>query len=127
MTEQCECSMKLEFEHLKDDILEIKNTVKEDAKETTKEMMDMRDSKIRTEIALAAIIKTQETSAEDIAKVAKRAAENQDATLLVLDGIKNEKSNTWKNLSMIWKVAIISAAASQIVGSIVGYVNLINK
>lgn len=109
MAEQCECSMKLEFQHLKDDVLDIKNTVKEDAKETTKEMMGMRDSKIRTEIALEAIIKTQ------------------DATLLVLDDIKNEKANVWKNLSMTWKVAIISAATSQIVGSIVGYANLINK
>ena len=127
MADQCECSMKLEFQHLKDDILDIKNTVKEDAKETTKEIMGMRDSKIRTEIALEAIIKTQETSAEDIAKVAKEAKENHDATLLVLDGIKNEKSNAWKNLSLIWKAAIIGAAASQIVGSIVGYVNLINK
>lgn len=115
MKEPCECSMKSEFEHLKDDILEIKNTVKEDAKETTKEMMGMRDSKIRTEIALEAIIKTQD-----------EANANQKAMLVLIQALKNEPFNIWKKMSWVWKTAVMVAIVNYIVTNAFGYVKLFN-
>ena len=55
---------RAEFNHMKEDIIEIKKDAKETTKEQTIEMMGMRDSKIRTEIALEGIIKSQKASDE---------------------------------------------------------------
>lgn len=115
MADQCECSMKSEFQHLKDDILDIKNTVKEDTKETTKEMMEMRDSKIRTEIALEAINKAQDETNT-----------NQKAMLVLIQAIKNEPFNIWKKMSWIWKTTIAVAIVNYIVTNALGYVKLFN-
>lgn len=106
MADQCECSMKIEFDHLKSDILDIKNTVKEDAKE----MMNMRDSKIRTEIALEAIIKTQEA-----------ANLNQEKMMGIVQEIKDTPYNTWKAMSIQVKVGIILLVASYIFGVLGSY------
>ena len=107
MAEKCECSMKTEFNHLKDDIIEIKNTVKEDAKETTKEMMGMRDSKIRTEIALEAIIKTQEATIL-----------SQNKMMGVVQEIKDTPYNAWKQMSVQLKVGVMLLIASYVFGTL---------
>ena len=113
MTDQCECSMKLEFEHLKNDILEIKNTIKEDAKKVTKEMMGMRDSKIRTEIKLETIIKIQEATILSQSKIME-----------AVQGIKDEPQKAWKKMSWLWKAALVGAVINYIITNTLGYIKL---
>lgn len=103
---------RAEIQHIKDDIIEIK----QNAREQNKDMLDMRDSKIRTEIALDGIKKMQDTSNV-----------NQAAMLAIIQALKDEPFNVWKKLNGVWKTVIVSAVASQVIGTIIGYMKLLAK
>jgi len=97
---------RAEFNNMKEDIKEIKADAKEQTKEQTQEMMGMRDSKIRTEIALEAIIKTQKDS--------------DDKQIIMLQGIedlKNKPFIAWSKMAMAWKITI----GTVIIGSVLTY------
>jgi len=97
---------RVEFNGLKEIITEIKSDIKEKAKESNKEMLGMRDSKIRTELKLEEIQKTQ------LAADAK--------VLVVIQGIedlKNKPFIAWSKMATAWKVTI----GTVIIGSVITY------
>ena len=93
---------RAEFNGVKDTIIEIKA----DIKETNKEVMGMRDSKIRTDMKLESIIKSQ------IASDAKIAIVMQG-----INDLKNKPFIDWKNMTTAWKIGIGIA----IIGFVVPY------
>ena len=97
---------RAEFNGVKDIIIEIKTDIKEKTKEQTIEMMGMRDSKIRTEIKLESIIKSQIASDANIA--------------IVMQGItdlKNKPFIAWDTMATAWKIGIGIA----VIGFVVPY------
>ena len=105
---------RAEYNYLKEDIIEIKTDIKEikvDIKETTKEntkeMMGMRDFKIRTEIKLEAIIESQ-----------KRSDEVQSSMLISLKEIKDKPLVEWSKIALAWKIGIGMA----IIGLVIPYI-----
>lgn len=111
MTEKCECSREGEFKHLNATIVEIKATAKEDRKE----MLNMRDSKIRTEIKLEEIQKTQ--------------ADSNNSLVLMMTAIQNIKEGPfikWEKLSWIWKAAVIGVGVNYIAGNAVAWIKALN-
>jgi len=115
MTEKCECSREGEFKHLNATIDEIKATAKEEAKENTREMMDMRDSKIRTEIKLEEIQRTQTDSNNSLALL-----------MVAIQNIKDKPFIKWEKLSWIWKVAVIGVGVNYIAGNVVAWIRALN-
>ena len=105
---------RAEYNYLKEDITEIKTDIKEikvDIKETTKEntreMMGMRDFKIRTEIKLESIIESQ-----------RRSDEVQSSMLISLKEIKDKPLVEWSKIALAWKIGIGMA----IIGLVIPYV-----
>jgi len=106
-----EGNYRTEIEHIKSDIIEIKQTMKEDNKETTKEMMGMRDSKIRTEIALENITKSQDA-----------LVKTQETMLNGIQDLKDAPHNSWKQMSMAWKISVGMAVISYVGGTLFGLI-----
>lgn len=95
-----------EFNGLKENIQEIKQTAKEVTKEQTIEMMGMRDSKIRTELKLEEIQKSQMIQ--------------DDNVKIVMQGItdlKNKPFIAWSEITTAWKIGIGIA----VIGFVVPY------
>lgn len=116
------CSMKSEIEHMKADIVDIKLT----AKEQNKDMLLMRDSHTETRIYIRQIQDSQNIMAretkETIASVAKDAKENQTATLKAIQEIKDAPHNSWKQMSIAWKIGLGSLIMSYVAGTIFGFI-----
>lgn len=110
-------SIRVEIEHMKNDIAEIKADAKEKNKENTKEMMDMRDSKIRTEIKL-----------EEIQKSQKLSDDNQTLMMQGIQDIKDKPFLAWSKMSTAWKiatgVAVIGFIVTYALGSYFGYIKM---
>lgn len=96
---------RAEFNNVKDTIIEIKA----DIKDTNKEVMGMRDSKIRTDMKLESIIESQ------IASDAKIAIVMQGIT-----DLKNKPFIAWNNMATAWKIGIGLAVIGFFVPYILG-------
>jgi len=117
MSEQTIGSLKTEVDHIKGDIVDIKIN----AKEQGIAMLSMRDSNTETRIYINQIRESQNTMAketrETIAIVAKDAKENQKATMEAIQTLKDAPHNSWKQMSMAWKIGAGMLIISYIVGS----------
>ena len=112
LEEKCErhdCIMVGEISHINNTLKEFK----ENAEKQTDKMLEMRDSKLKTEWSLEAIQKKQETDA-------KTSKDNYDALLIAVEAMKNEKSNTWKQLGLVAKIALVTAIVTWFAGNILG-------
>ena len=98
-----------EFNSVKEIIIELKTDIKEKTKEQTKDMLEMRDSKIRTEIKLEEIQKRQIKSDESLKLVIKGITE-----------LKEKPFVEWAKLKNAWKLAIIGAIAGLFIPYVVG-------
>jgi len=117
-----EGNIRTEIEHIKSDIIDIKNN----AKDLNKDVLEMRDSKIRTEIYLKQIQDSQNIMTKEnkdrVDKLSEEAKANQVATTKTLQEIKDEPRNNWKQMSMAWKIGIGMAVISYIGGTIFGLI-----
>ena len=100
---------RAEYNHLKDAISEVKADAKEKDRETTKEMMGMRDSKIRTEIKLESIISSQ-----------KHSDETQKVIIASLQEIKDKPFIDWSTMTKAWKIGIGMAVIGFVVPYLLG-------
>lgn len=101
--EDGKCIMTQEFIHIKETMKELKD----DIKEQTKEMLNMRDSKIRTEMSLEAIVTSTAKQSLELTKVLGKLQE-----------IKDEKPNQWRKMSLAWKITLGSTMITFIVMSV---------
>jgi len=109
-----------EFNGLKETITEIKTDIKEKNKESIKEMLDMRDSKIRTELKLEEIQKSQRAS-------------DAKATLMMkgIEDLKNKPFIAWTKMKTAWKICIgtvfITLTLTYAFGSYMTFIKMFGK
>jgi regulator of replication initiation timing len=109
-------SMATEINNIKTDLKEFKAEIKENVKEQNKSILDMRDTKIRTEMVLEQIKKTQED-----------ANKNQALMLDKLQELRDEPRSMWQQMSLTWKIGTGLAIISYIIGTVGGYVKMFIK
>jgi len=101
---------RAEFNDMKVVVSEIKTGIKEKDRYNAKEMMGMRDSKIRTEIKLESIIKSQE-----VFEV------NQTKLMTIIQEIHDKPFIQWNKITNAWKtgigLAVIGTAVPYILGN----------
>ena len=113
MLDDAKCHMLGEFDHLKEDIREIKDNAKQQNEKQDAKMEVMLVSKIRTEISL-----------ENIQKQGEENKKNQESMIDALESIKNAPFKAWQQMSTAWKIGIGLAIGSQLIGSILAYIKI---
>jgi len=111
-----EDSIITEINNIKTDLKEFKAETKENAKEQNKAILDMRDTKIRTEMVLEQIKKTQEDTNK-----------NQSLMLDKLQEMKDAPHNTFRQLSTAAKITTISVLITYIIGSLGAFIKMFIK
>ena len=133
-------SIKVEVDHIKSDIVDIKIN----AKEQGIAMLGMRDSNTETRIYINQIRESQNTMAretkETIALVAleakenqknltKEAKSNQESTLeaiktlsTTVQTMKDEPQNSWKKMSLAWKIGAGAFVITWVLGNLLGLI-----
>ena len=95
--------VKAEIEHIKSDIIDIKNT----AKDQTKDMLSMRDSHTETRIYIRQIQDSQTATKDSLNAMSKKAEDNQALTMKTLQEIQDEpKKEKKKKDFAIWVFAV---------------------
>jgi len=116
--------MKSDIDRLKSDVLDIKETAKEHAKEQNKDMLSMRDSHTETRIYIRQIQDSQTLMAKETKEsqlaLAKETKENQIAVMQAITEIKEEPAKNAK----LYKVAGITFLITYILGSVLGLVKM---
>ena len=111
-----EDSIITEINNIKTDLKEFKTEVKENIKEQNKVILDMRDTKIRTEMVLEQIKKTQEDANKTQSLMLDKLAELRDAP-----------RSMWQQMSLTWKIGTGLAIISYIIGTVGGYMKMFIK
>jgi len=110
--------------HIKNDIFDLKCTVKEQGTA----VLTLRDSHMETKFDIKSIKDSQDKMAIDSKDRAKATKDFQDSTLAALQLLKDARGNMWEKLSMTWKVAVIGVLVSLLGSYIWGtVVTIINK
>lgn len=112
MAEQCVCTMKSEFEHLKDDILELKGT----NKELIKDISIMRESHMETKLYLKQIQESQSTMLK----------ENKENQVNMISGIQELRDKPIKHYDQI-KIGVWIFAITYVLGTVFGLMKVFAK
>lgn len=91
---------------------------KEAAEKQTDKMLDMRDSKMKTEWTLETIQLKQVADA-------KTYSENIKALFDAIEAMKNEKVNMWKQLGWIAKTTIVTTIITTLAGNVYGLIKVL--
>jgi len=105
---------RAEFNDMKDTVKEIKDDAKAKAKSDTREMLDMRDSKVRTEVKLESIISAQERS--NIRQ--EKSDIRQEEIFDIVQAVQNKPFIQWSKITTAWKIAI----GVSVIGTVVPWV-----
>jgi len=103
--------LKADLEHIKNDVSDLKCTVKEQGVA----VLNLRDSHMETKFYIKSIQESQSKMATDTKKY-------QEDTMAALQLLKDARGTMWEKLSMAWKVAIVTVTASLLVSYIWGTV-----
>ena len=107
MAEDCKCTMKSEIDRMRIDILDGKET----AKEQSRDMLSMRDSHTETKIYIKQIQDSQSL-------MSKETKDNQAIMLKALEEMKDEPIKNFKYYKMVgWVFAI-----TYVLGTVLGVV-----
>jgi len=103
--------LRADVEHIKNDVLDLKCTVKEQGVA----VLNLRDSHLETKFYIKSIQESQSKMATDTKKY-------QEDTMAALQLLKDARGTMWEKLSMAWKVTIVTVSTSLLVSYIWGTV-----
>jgi len=112
------CVMKLEFDHIKSDMSDIRAT----AKEQSKDMLSMRDSHIETKIFIRQIQESQSNMAQETKDNQKEMKENQIRMMESLQELKDKPVRESAASYKYYKVLLWGFGLTYVLGSLLSLV-----
>lgn len=98
-----------EYNHIKEEIKEIKDNAKEKDRDNSKSMLVLLQDKVRTEVKLESIISSQEKSDK-----------HQTEIMAVIQEIKNKPFIDWSTMTKAWKIGLGMAVIGFVVPYLLG-------